>query len=55
LEKSIQYPGYFAKSSRFEYAIRHRAPYIGEHNTEIFAEIGVDSDELYRLNQAGII
>ena len=55
LEKSIQYPGYFAKSSRFEYAIRHRAPHIGEHNTEIFGAIGVSSDELFRLNQAGII
>jgi len=55
LGKSIQYPGYFAKSSRFEYAIRHRAPYIGEHNPEIFGAIGISSDELFRLNQAGII
>ncbi len=55
LGKSIQYPGYFAKSSRFEYAIRHRAPHIGEHNKEIFSEIGVSSDELFRLNQAGIV
>jgi crotonobetainyl-CoA:carnitine CoA-transferase CaiB-like acyl-CoA transferase len=55
LEKSIQYPGYFAKSSRCEYAIRHRAPYIGEHNPQIFATIGISTDELFRLNQAGII
>jgi benzylsuccinate CoA-transferase BbsE subunit len=55
LGKSIQYPGYFAKSSRFEYAIRHRAPHIGEHNAEIFAAIGISSDELSQLNQAGII
>jgi benzylsuccinate CoA-transferase BbsE subunit len=55
LGKSIQYPGYFAKSSRFEYAIRHRAPYIGEHNPEIFGAIGICSDELFRLNQAGVI
>jgi crotonobetainyl-CoA:carnitine CoA-transferase CaiB-like acyl-CoA transferase len=55
LGESIQYPGYFAKSSRFEYAIRHRAPYIGEHNAEIFGAIGISSDELYNLNQAGII
>ena len=55
LGRSVQYPGYFAKSSRFEYAIRNRAPYIGEHNTEIFGAIGISSDELFRLNQAGII
>jgi benzylsuccinate CoA-transferase BbsE subunit len=55
LGKSIQYPGYFARSSRFEYAIRHRAPTIGEHNPEIFAAIGISADELFRLNQAGII
>jgi crotonobetainyl-CoA:carnitine CoA-transferase CaiB-like acyl-CoA transferase len=55
LEGSIQYPGYFAKSSRFEYAIRHRAPYIGEHNAEIFGEIGISADEQFMLNQAGII
>jgi crotonobetainyl-CoA:carnitine CoA-transferase CaiB-like acyl-CoA transferase len=55
LGETIKYPGYFARSSRFEYAIRHRAPTIGEHNAEIFGAIGISSDELFRLNRSGVI
>ena len=34
---------------------RPLAPRLGEHNVEIFAEIGVDTDELARLAEAGIV
>ena len=55
LNKAITYPGFFAKSSLSEFSIRHRAPLIGEHNSEIYSEIGVSEDQLFIFNQAGII
>ena len=55
LNSSIAYPEYFVKSSLLECGIRHRAPLIGEHNHEIYGEIGVSKDELLLLNQAGVI
>ena len=35
LNRSIRYPGPFAKASRTPPTLRHRAPLIGEHNAEI--------------------
>ena len=36
-------------------AIRLRAPELGEHNAEIYAEIGVDAEELTRLAAEGLV
>ncbi|MFC1991042.1 CaiB/BaiF CoA transferase family protein [Chloroflexota bacterium] len=55
LNRSLTYPGHFIRSSFLECGIRHRAPLIGEHNEEIYSEIGVSKDQLLSLNQAGII
>ncbi len=36
-------------------AIRLPAPELGEHNAEIYAEIGVDAEELTRLAAEGLV
>ena len=56
LGASITYPGAPYKSSVPNYAIRGRAPLIGEHNQEIYGEIlGMPPEDLLRLKEAGII
>jgi crotonobetainyl-CoA:carnitine CoA-transferase CaiB-like acyl-CoA transferase len=56
LNDRITYPGPFAKMSETPIAIRHRAPLIGEHNTEIYhGEFGIPLSDLITLKQAGII
>jgi crotonobetainyl-CoA:carnitine CoA-transferase CaiB-like acyl-CoA transferase len=36
-------------------AIRLPAPALGEHNAEVYAELGVDGDELARLSEEGVV
>ncbi len=55
LNRSITYPGLFLRSSVVESGIRHRAPLIGEHNHEIYGEIGISKERILALNQAGVI
>ena len=55
LEASITYPREFVKSTEADYSTRFRAPLIGEHNEDIYEEIGVSQQELKRLKQDGII
>ena len=56
LNDRITYPGPFAKMSETPITIRHRAPLIGEHNTEIYhGELGIPFSELITMKQAGII
>ena len=35
--------------------IGRRPPLLGEHNSEVFASIGVDGDQLARLADAGVV
>jgi crotonobetainyl-CoA:carnitine CoA-transferase CaiB-like acyl-CoA transferase len=53
----VEHPNFFAKPSPGEggIAIRCRAPRIGEHNAEVFAELGVDASELESLRADGIV
>ncbi len=44
-----------AKFSRTPTTIRKRAPALGEDNTTILDELGIDADEQQRLRDAGII
>jgi len=55
LETSITYPREFMKSTETDCSTRFRAPLIGEHNKEIYKEIGVSQSEILRLKQDGII
>lgn len=55
LETEITYPGAFCKFSLSSCGIRRRAPLIGEHNKEIYEELGYNGKDLLVLKQAGII
>ncbi len=55
LGASIEHPNFFAKASGGGIRIRRRAPRIGEHNAEVYGEIGVGADELAGLQSAGVI
>ena len=51
----IPYPLQFAEMSETSIATRFRAPLIGEHNSEVYGEIGLSSQDLILLKQAGVI
>jgi crotonobetainyl-CoA:carnitine CoA-transferase CaiB-like acyl-CoA transferase len=55
LEEVITYPGAFVKFSEAASGLRRRAPLIGEHNQEIYAELGLSNDDLLILKQDGTI
>jgi crotonobetainyl-CoA:carnitine CoA-transferase CaiB-like acyl-CoA transferase len=55
LDTKITYPREFVKSSEKACETRFRAPLIGEHNKEIYGELGLAEPDLVALKQAGII
>jgi len=55
LGATITYPREFAKSTEESFATRFRAPLIGEHNREIYAELGLTTDDLKNLSREGVI
>lgn len=55
LGASITYPTEFVKSSEVDCSTRFRAPLIGEHNEEIYHEIGLSGQDLDKLKQSGTI
>jgi crotonobetainyl-CoA:carnitine CoA-transferase CaiB-like acyl-CoA transferase len=55
LKANIPYPGEFIRSSAEKLSTRSRAPLIGEHNTEIYNEIGISGEKLTALKEAGVI
>ena len=50
---TLEHPAFFARSDGVK--IRRRAPRVGEHNAEVFAEIGVDGAELEALAARGVV
>lgn len=52
---ALSYPGYFINSSPVPCAVRRRAPLIGEHNYEVFGEIGLSREEVRAYNEVGVI
>ena len=55
LGTTITYPGAAVKLSETPCTIWRRAPLIGEHNQEIYGELGFSLEELTILKQGGII
>jgi len=54
--KTLSYPGYFFLCSETENFVRRRAPFIGEHNNEIYMkELGLSVDEVESLKTSGVI
>ena len=55
LNTSIPYPKQFVRSSENDIITRFRAPLIGEHNREIYGEIGLSRQEIIALKEAGVL
>jgi len=55
LKTTIPYPKQFAQSSENEMSTRSKAPHIGEHNAEIYAELGLSSEKLAELKNSNVI
>jgi crotonobetainyl-CoA:carnitine CoA-transferase CaiB-like acyl-CoA transferase len=55
LNSTIPYPRHFVTSSEEEVITRFRAPLIGEHNGEIYGEIGLSEKNIMALKEAGVI
>ena len=55
LGTALSYPRQFVRSSECETGIRFKAPLIGEHNAEVYGEIGFSTGQLIALKEAGVI
>jgi crotonobetainyl-CoA:carnitine CoA-transferase CaiB-like acyl-CoA transferase len=55
LEETITYPNVPVKAGETPIRIRRRAPLIGEHNKEVYEELGLSKEDLAILKQAGVI
>ena len=55
LGTSITYPGPPVALSETPWRIKGRAPLLGEHNAEVYGELGLSSDELQTLRAKGVI
>jgi crotonobetainyl-CoA:carnitine CoA-transferase CaiB-like acyl-CoA transferase len=55
LGRAFRYPGPFVRCAAKPIEYRRRAPTVGEHNREIYAELGIDDAELARLREQGIV
>ena len=53
--KAFAYPGPFAKFSEQPISYKRRPPKMGEHNTEVYGELGLDAQALAELHSKGII
>ena len=51
----VRFPGPFVKLSDNQIEYRRRAPTLGEHNAEVYAELGLDQDALNDLRERGVI
>lgn len=55
LGASIEHPDFFARVEGAPPRIRRRAPRIGEHNAEVFGELGLGPDDLAKLAAEGVM
>ena len=51
----VRFPGPFVKLSANEIEYRRPAPTPGQHNAEVYAELGLDADALDDLRERGVI
>lgn len=55
LDTSLEHPAHFARTSEGGLKIHRRAPRIGEHDDEVFGELGLGADERAALRREGVI
>jgi benzylsuccinate CoA-transferase BbsE subunit len=55
LGASIELPGSFARSTRCPIGVRGPAPAVGQHNAEVYAELGLGREALRGLAEEGVI
>ncbi len=55
LGANITYPREFVKSSEMDCSTRFRAPLIGEHNGEVYKDLGLSEEDIVRLEKNGVI
>ena len=55
LGRRFLYPGPFAKFSATPLQYRRRPPLVGEHNREIYGELGINANQLADLAAKGIV
>ena len=55
LAAALPYPRQFVRSSECETGTRFRAPLIGEHNADVYGEMGLSAEQMTALKEAGVI
>jgi crotonobetainyl-CoA:carnitine CoA-transferase CaiB-like acyl-CoA transferase len=55
LGRTITYPKEFVKSSVMDCSTKFRAPLIGEHNAEVYSQLGLSKADLVFYKEAGVI
>lgn len=55
LGRAVTYPGAPYRFSRTPWHIARRAPHLGEHNAEVYAELGLDAAALDALRAQGVV
>ena len=55
LGRSFKYPGPFARFSKTPITYRRRPPLIGEHNAEVYGELGLTPKQIEDYGRRGII
>ncbi len=55
LGRTVTYPGAPYRFARTPWRISRRAPRLGEHNAEIYAELGLGSEVLAALRADGVL
>jgi crotonobetainyl-CoA:carnitine CoA-transferase CaiB-like acyl-CoA transferase len=55
LGASIEHPDFFARTGGRAIAVRRRAPRVGEHNAEVYGELGLGPDDLGKLAAEGVV
>ena len=55
LNETVTYPGSFFRMSEYAPGVPRRAPLIGEHNREVYQQLGISDEQLIQLKQANVI